>query len=579
MSESSIFPKRQRLGEILVARDLVTLEQLEAALDYQRDNGVFLGQALVSLGMLTPRALGPYMRDLTTFPFVELSSYSINLEVARALPEEFVREKMALPFDQNDVEVYVAMVKPLDLALVDNIRTRLKRRVRPHLVFQSDLEDAIGKVFSGREKVQLVLSEMSNLDEIDVSVDELMAQAEEAPIVRLVNGITQAAILGGASDIHIEPQERNVRVRFRQDGLLYEQTQFSRQHLAAVISRIKIMAGMNIAERRKPQDGQISYRNGPACDVDLRVSILPQVYGESVVMRVLDKMAVRKSMVDLGMEDTLAGQAETLLKQPHGLILVTGPTGSGKTTTLYAMLNAINAEERKIITVEDPVEYHLPGVNQVQVNHGVGLTFAAGLRSIVRQDPDVVLVGEIRDRETAEVAIQAAMTGHLVLSTLHTNDAPGALVRLQNMGVEPFLISSAVIGVIAQRLVRTVCPACREQYHPSRAIRQLLGIAATDDDGATLSRGAGCSRCGQRGMKGRLAVFELMRLSSAISELALRGASGRELREQALADGMVSMRDYAIQQVLRGVTTPEEVTRVLFSPEEITEPQMQSRAA
>lgn len=567
-----IFRKPARLGEMLVARKVITSAQLQEALEHQRQHGVFLGEAFVSLGILPAATLGPYMKELTTYPFVELADYPIDVEISRLLPEAYARQKMALPFARKDDAIYVAMIKPLDLALVDDLRSRLKQRIVPHLVFRIDLEEAFGKVFTGQERVQSVLDEMSSAGavESDISVDELLVQAEEAPIVRLVNGITQAAMLSGASDIHIEPQEHTVRVRFREDGVLYEQTTFASQYLPAVVSRIKIMAGLNISERRKPQDGQIAYKGPLGKEVDLRVSLLPQVYGESVVMRVLDKQTVRRSLLDLGMETTLHKQVQNILMQPHGIILVTGPTGSGKTTTLYAMLNAINDMTRKIITVEDPVEYHLAGVNQVQVNPQIGLTFAAALRSIVRQDPDVILVGEIRDRETAEVAIQAAMTGHLVLSTLHTNDAPSALVRLQNIGIEPFLISSAVIGIMAQRLLRTVCPFCKKIAAAPATTLMAMGIPVTDAP-KFLAHGAGCSKCGGRGMKGRTAVYELMPMSGALGEMTLRGGSGRQLRDLAVTEGMRSMRDYAIEQALKGMTTMEEITRVLHSAESLGE--------
>ena len=578
--ETSGVRKPMRLGERLLADRLISVPQLTEALTYQQQHGVFLGEALVALKILPASTLGPYLRELTTYPFVELANASLALDVARLLPETYVRQRMALPFGRKDDAVCVAMVKPLDLALVDDLRSRLKQRIIPHLVFRMDLEEAIGKVFTGQERVQSVVDEIGSASEntdADASPDDLMAQAEQAPIVRLVHGIMQAAVLSGASDIHVEPRAGSIRVRFREDGLLYEQTTFPRQHLAAVVSRIKIMAGLNISERRKPQDGQITYREAEGREVDLRVSVLPQVYGESVVMRVLDKQTARRSLPDLGMEPGVYGQAQNLLRQPHGLLLVTGPTGSGKTTTLYAMLNHINSDERKIITIEDPVEYHLEGINQVQVNTRIGLTFSAGLRSIVRQDPDVILVGEIRDRETAETAIQAAMTGHLVLSTLHTNDAPSALVRLQNIGIEPFLISSAVIGVMAQRLLRTVCPHCKESVPASPTALLAMGLnpsAATPPP--LLARGRGCGKCGGRGMKGRTAVYELMPMSGALGETTLRGGSGRQLREQAIAEGMLPMRDYALKQALKGITTPQEIARVLHGGETLPEPDVKS---
>lgn len=409
-----------------------------------------------------------------------------------------------------------------------------------------------------------MLQEMdSQATEAELSTDELLGMAEDAPIVRLVNGLIQDAIAGGVSDIHIEPQETMVRVRFRQDGLLYDQMTLPRGHYAAVISRIKILAHMNIAERRRPQDGRFVIHGENGEVYDLRVSTIPVIYGEKVVMRLLKKTGILTSPDKLGLLPEQQAIFDRMTRQAYGILLVTGPTGSGKTTTLYSILNRINQTERNISTIEDPVEYHLNGVNQMQVMPQIGITFASGLRALMRQDPDVIMVGEIRDKETAETAIQAALTGHLVLSTLHTNDAPGAIVRLQNMGIEPFLISSALIGVIGQRLVRTICPHCREVFPPPPGLLDSLGIRLPNGFRPVLARGTGCPRCGGRGMRGRTALFELMPMSETLRQMALQQRPGSDLQRQARLEGMITMREAGLRRVVEGLTTPDELSRVL----------------
>jgi type IV pilus assembly protein PilB len=444
----------------------------------------------------------------------------------------------------------------------------LNRKIVPCLSFSSDFTEVINRIYDGKSAAQSVLDEIeeSAPAEPDLSLDDLVGMSEDAPIVRLVNSILHSAINSGASDIHIEPQEFVVRVRFRQDGILYDQMQFTRQHLAAVVSRLKVMARLNIAERRRPQDGRFVFKSENGSPYDLRVNLMPLIYGEKVVMRVLDKSGSFACVDKLGLFPEQRETFERFIQRPNGIVLVTGPTGSGKSTTLYAALNSINDSTRNINTVEDPVEFNLPGVNQVQVHHQIGMNFAAGLRALVRQDPDVIMVGEIRDKETAEIAIQAALTGHLVLSTLHTNDAPGALVRLQNMGVEPFLLSSAIIGVIGQRLLRTVCTNCKETEPAHTSILDAFGIKVHPlAPPPILASGAGCPKCGGRGMRGRTAVYELMPMSETLRDLTLKRCAGAQLREQAIAEGMLTMRESGLRKALEGYTTLEEVTRVLFS--------------
>ena len=557
------------LGEQMVARGMISESQLQQAHEQQRQKGSSLVQALITLGFVKISTLTPSIEEITGFPFIDLSDCSINPDTVRRIPELLERRKRLLPFADDGDDTHVAMADPFDLAAIDDLQARLNRRIIPFMALDDDIEDAISRIYDASQKTQSVLDEIAGGLEADpdLSIDELMDMAEDAPIVRLVNSIILSAVGCGASDIHIEPQESSVRVRFRLDGLLYEQTTIPKTHLKAVVSRIKIVGNMNIAERRRPQDGRFSIRSETGSDYDLRVSIMPVVHGEKVVMRVLAKSSSFGNKDRLGFFPEQKLVFESFIRRPYGIILVTGPTGSGKSTTLFAALNSINDAEKNINTVEDPVEYDLPGANQMQMNAKIGVTFAAGLRTLLRQDPDVIMVGEIRDKETAEIAIQAALTGHLVLSTLHTNDAPGALTRLQNMGVEPFLVSSAVLGVIGQRLLRTVCPFCKTRKQATQAMVDSMGIPLVNGQLPMLTHGVGCQKCNNRGMKGRTAVYEVMPISDVVRDMVLRECAGSQLHAQAVAEGMMTMRQAALRKVTDGITTPEEVARVLFSSE------------
>lgn len=567
MVTMEVKPYKLPLGERLVAQGLITDRQLVQALDYQKETHTFLGQALVSLGFLTMAAVGPILEETSGFPYVDLSATEIDVEAARLLPETVSREKRVLLFAATETTARVAMMDPLNLTLVDDLRGRLHKRIFPYVVFENDLMDATGRVYDIRQRTQKVLDEIAEAPSADpeLSVDALINMAEDAPIVRLVYSLIQSAVSSGASDLHIEPQEKSVRIRFRQDGVLYEQATIPRQHLAAVASRIKIMAQMNIAERRRPQDGRIAFHAANGLQYDLRVSSLPLIHGEKIVMRVLPKNSSFANSATLGLFPAQKEIFEKFIRQSHGLMLVTGPTGSGKSTTLFAALNQINDSTRNINTVEDPVEYNVPGVNQMQINSAIGVTFAAGLRTLLRQDPDVVMVGEIRDRETAEMAVQAALTGHLVLSTLHTNSAAGALTRLLNMGIEPFLITSSLIGAIGQRLLRTICPHCREPRPVDRVKLAALGEIPDAKIPDTLPVGRGCEKCGGRGMKGRTAVYELMPMTDTIREMVMNGAATETIHHQAVAAGMLTMRNAGLEKVLNGQVAPDELLRVLFS--------------
>ncbi len=560
---------RLRFGERLQAAHVITGEQLNQTLEYQRHTRLPFGEALVAQGIKTAGEVGPHLGRAIGFPFVDIAECDIDTSLAQRVPEEIARRKMLLPFANVEQVIHVAMADPLDVVAVDDLRVRLRSHIEPHLAFRRDLLEAINRIYDVRLKTQSVLDEMGDDTQAQaaLSVDDLVGLAEDAPIVRLVNNIIHAATNSGASDIHIEPQEHSVRVRFRQDGLLHEQMNFPLHHLAAVVSRIKIVAKMDIAEHRRPQDGRFVAADDNGNGFDFRVSVIPLIHGEKIVMRVLSKSGTFSGATQLGFYPEQLEQFRAFIAQPHGILLVTGPTGSGKSTTLVGGLTEINDATRNINTVEDPVEYHLPGVNQMQVNAKIGVTFASGLRTLVRQDPDVIMVGEIRDRETAEIAVQAALTGHLVLSTLHTNDAPGALVRLQNMGVEPFLITSAVIGVVAQRLLRQICPFCKEAHMVSAATAKSLGLPFEEGKPPLLAKGRGCVKCGGRGMKGRTAVYEIMTMTDSLRDLVLSGAPSSQIKEQAIADGMVTLRQAAQRKVMEGITTPEEMLRVLFLEE------------
>lgn len=555
----------KQLGQRLLADGLIYEEQLALALERQRLTGEFLGEAIVSLGFQSSARMGGYLEKLIGFPFVDIANHTVDSNAARKIPQSMIGAKHVLAFKEEGGALYVAMADPLNLSLVDELRSLYKGNIVSCLAWRSDIADAAKRIFEVRSRAQEVLDRMNS--DGSESIEALAGMAKEAPIVRLVEGILSSAVSAGASDLHIEPQESCVRVRFRIDGILYEHMTIPLEHLPASISRIKILSSLDIAERRRPQDGRFSTQDDKGNDYEVRLSVMPTVYGEKACMRLLAQRSSSVSLDSLGFFPEQKEIFEGFLRRGHGILLVTGPTGSGKTTSLYAALHHINDSKLNINTIEDPVEYRLEGVNQVQVNPKIGVTFANGLRTLVRQDPDVILVGEIRDAETAEIAIQAALTGHLVLSTLHTNDAPGALVRLQNMGVEPFLISSAVIGVVGQRLVRTVCPTCKVLSEASPELVAALDLQWSEAKPPQVAHGKGCSRCRGRGMLGRTAVHEVMKMSDSIRKLTLSSAPSEEIYGCAVREGMTTMRAAGIRKILDLTVSPEEIARVL-APEE-----------
>ncbi len=563
--------KEKKLGEILLTRRTITEEDLEKALAEQLQTKAFLGQILLRRGAISKQDLAQAVEDQLGVPAVELGETAIPGELGSLLPESFVRTYRVVPFKLEDDVMHVAMSDPLNVSSIESMRLVTGLEVRAFFAPEEDVLLATNQLFDGRVAAYKAIEDTSGLQDDEtnsVTVRDLERMVEDAPVVRLVDSIVQGAISGSASDIHVEPRERDVRVRYRVDGILYDMMQIPKRLQAAVISRIKIMAGMNIAERRLPQDGRIAVANNGG-DYDLRVSTLLTVFGEKVVMRILDKSSVLLQLEDLGFLPEQQTVVESLIAKPYGMVLSTGPTGSGKTTSLYTALNRVNREDFNIVTIEDPVEYQLANVNQSQVNVPANITFARGLRAILRQDPDVIMVGEIRDLETAEIAVQAALTGHLVFSSLHTNDAASALPRLLDMGVEPFLIASSVIGVIGQRLLRVVCRSCRTTYHPDSNILDQLGVPQEDrGDHLLFSRGAGCPACSNRGYRGRTGVFEVLRVTDAIKRLVMEGRSALDVRDAAVAEGMVLMQQSGVRQLLDGATTPEEVLRVLYVQEE-----------
>jgi len=568
MNATSLAVEHRRLGEILVDSGKVSADDLGRALELQKQSSERLGKLLANLGMVAERDLLVALGQQLHLPLIDASEFPAISPDIKALSPRFMRSGKFFPFDQRDDQLCVAVADPLDHETLESIRLATGKRPIVYLASETQILDAIEKFYGAgvNSLGRLVESFGQSEEEAGLAagedVEQLRDLALEAPVIRLVNLLITRAVEGRASDIHIEPMERELRVRFRIDGVLYPVEGPPRQMTAAVISRIKLMAKLNIAERRLPQDGGIRLKV-LAKDIDLRVSTLPTIYGESVVMRILDRSDNKLlNLEKLGFMAGLLERMQKLTAHPHGILLVTGPTGSGKTTTLYGALGQINQTDKKILTLEDPIEYQTPGVNQIQVNPQIGLTFAAGLRHIVRQDPDVIMVGEIRDLETAEIAIRAALTGHLVFSTLHTNDAPSAITRLIDMGVPSYLLSSSIIAVLAQRLVRVLCPRCRQPTElPSEAFAALDCVKAASG-GFRAYRAAGCSECREIGFRSRIGIFELMEVNEELQRLIVRNSEANDLRVIARKNGMKTLREDGLEKVLAGVTTIEEVLRV-----------------
>jgi type IV pilus assembly protein PilB len=556
---------RKTLSEFLTDEKVISAAQLQTARMEAEKTGEALSHVLMRLGMAPEQKVQQYYTEYCGIPLADLKK--IDPQAITLIPEMSARRYHLIPLHQREKKLQIAMSDPLNIIVADEIKFRTGLEIEIAVARDSDIITAINQHYGGSGTVNEILKDIDpkslHIGEEEADLSKLQSLAEEAPIIKLVNTLISQAFRDRASDIHVEPDENILRVRHRIDGILYDVATLPKYLQPAVTSRIKIMAEMNIAVKRAPQDGrfQINIEGAP---IDTRVSTFPTIYGENVVMRLLDARSILMSLEDLGFPAMVLKQFKELIKLPYGIILVTGPTGSGKTTTLYAALNTLNSPKKNIMTVEDPVEYHLFGIRQAQINVKAGLTFASGLKSILRQDPDIIMVGEIRDLETAEIAVHAALTGHLVLSTLHTNDAPSALTRLIDMGVEPFLISSSVIGVLAQRLVRTICKNCKEPYTPFPETLTELG-ADLPDKNVTFYAGKGCDVCKGIGFKERSGIFELLVMNDAIKEMVIAKSSVSLIRKKAAEAGMTTLRRSGIEKVLKGVTTIDEVMQVTVS--------------
>ncbi len=566
-----------KLGEMLIKAGLLTPQKLQEALEYQKTNGGKLGVNLVKLGFVKEEDITRVLSQQYGVPAVNLSKLEIDDGVVKLIPSEVAQKYLIMPVSRTGATITIAMVDPTNVFAMDDIKFMTGYNVEPVVASELAIKEAIDRYYGSIHALELkkVMDEMAkdeqtqeNLelmeDEEDVDLAKLEAASEEAPVVRLVNLILTDSIKRAASDIHIEPYEKDFRVRFRIDGVLYEIMQPPMKLRDAIISRLKIMAKLDISEKRLPQDGRIKIKmklQGKNKEMDYRVSVLPTLFGEKIVLRLLDKENLMLDMTRLGFEQESLNKFEKAIFKPYGMVLVTGPTGSGKTNTLYSSISRVNTPETNIMTAEDPVEFNLHGINQVQMKEQIGLNFAAALRSFLRQDPNIILVGEIRDFETAEIAVKAALTGHLVLSTLHTNDAPSTINRLMNMGIEPYLVATSVHLIAAQRLVRRVCKDCKEEVSmPPQALVDI-GFGADDAKSVKLYKGRGCGTCNNTGYKGRVGLYEVMEIGESLREMILTGASSVELKNKAVEDGMISLRGSGLRKIKAGQTTVEEVVR------------------
>jgi type IV pilus assembly protein PilB len=565
-----------KIGEFLVRSNLIDQDQLDKALEEQKQTGGRIGEHLIRLGFVTEEDILDCLSQQYGVPSINLRHFEIDESIIRLIPADVARKYQFIPVSKTGATLTVAMADPTNVFAMDDITFITGYRVEPVVASEEALREAIDKYYGTTHALELkkvmedlqtvedsaleVLEEEEDLDDIT----DLEASADEAPVVRLVNLVLTDALKRGASDIHIEPYEKTYRVRFRVDGVLSEVMNPPMKLKEAIASRIKILSKLDIAEKRLPQDGRIRIKmkfQGKLKELDFRVSTVPTMHGEKIVMRLLDRDTLMLDMTKLGFEKGSLKNFEEAIFKPYGMVLVTGPTGSGKTNTLYSALSRINTPEVNILTAEDPVEFQLAGVNQVQMKEAIGLNFAAALRSFLRQDPNIVLVGEIRDFETAEIAIKAALTGHLVMSTLHTNDAPSSINRLMNMGIEPFLVATSVNLICAQRLIRRICQNCKQEEDvPVQALLNI-GFSETEAPNIQLYKGRGCEQCNQRGYRGRIGLYEVMEVSEDVRELILSGASAVELRRKALEEGMIGLRHSGLQKIRDGITTIEEVVR------------------
>ena len=554
--------RKKKLGELLLAGGSITEKQLEHALSEQKAKGKRLGETLINLGYITERQVLLTLEKQLDIPYIYLTQEDIKDSAIKLVPLFLAERYNIVPIRLEGNSIVIAMNDPTNFYAIDDVRMVSGLDVVPVLATARDISEAIGKHYGVKGRVEKAVSKLQD-EHVTATVRDLADTTDNAPIVSIVNSLLDQAVQDKASDIHIEPEEKVLRVRFRVDGVLREVISFPKNIQAAILSRIKIMAEMDIAEKRLPQDGRIKLTKQKS-EIDIRVSSMPTILGEKIVMRILDKSAMDIKLNELGFTERNMVLYKDMFDSAYGLVLVTGPTGSGKSTTLYSTLLSINDIEKNIITIEDPVEYRIPGVNQIAINNKAGLTFASALRTILRQDPDIIMVGEVRDKETAEITINAALTGHLVFSTLHTNDAAGAITRLIDMGVEPFLIVSSLRGVIAQRLVRKICPDCKKEYIPAADSKERLYLGKGPNEPLMLWKGEGCAHCTYTGYKGRMAIHEVMPIFPEMRSLIIGNATGNEIFAMARQKGAKNMREDGIIKVMEGKTTIDELIRVSY---------------
>ncbi|HML96016.1 MAG TPA: type IV-A pilus assembly ATPase PilB [Thermodesulfobacteriota bacterium] len=570
-----------QMGDILIKEDVINLDQLKTAIQEQRETGKRLGETLLNLGYIDEHQLVAYLSKQYGVPAINLDQFDISHDILKSVTRETAIKHKLIPISKSGSTLVVAMSDPSNIFAVDDLKFATGNNIEVVVTSERSIRNAIERFYGSqqewedaqkaRESTAAVDRLLGDLDDFlieisgeeNIDINDLEKASEEAPVIKLVNHLLMDSIRKGASDIHIEPYEKELRVRYRIDGVLYDIMRPPLKLKNAVTSRIKVMSNLDIAERRLPQDGRIKVKLGQGRTMEYRVSVVPTLFGEKVVMRILDKESLKLDLTKLGFYDQQLDVFKKSIYQPYGMVLITGPTGSGKTTTLYSSLMDLNRTDVNISTAEDPVEYSLPGINQVQVHEEIGLTFASCLRSFLRQDPDVILVGEIRDYETAEIAIKSALTGHLVLSTLHTNDAPSTITRLLNMGVEPFLVTASLNSIVAQRLVRVACSSCKQQVDVPPQLLIDLGVSPKDVSDFVVYKGVGegCKTCSGTGYKGRLAVFEVMEINEELKEFILSGASALEIKREAIRQGMMTLRQSALVKLKQGITTIEEVVR------------------
>lgn len=572
---------KKRMGDILIKEDVINLDQLKTAIEQQKNSGKRLGEALLNLGYIDENQLVAYLSKQYGVPAVNLEQFDLTSEILKIVPRESAIKHRLIPINKYDGTIVVAMSDPSNIFAVDDLKFATGQNIEVVVTSERSIKKSIEKYYGSQEKwddsvkaqesSEAVDRLMEDLDEFDlelyksddINVSDLEKASEEAPVIKLVNFILTDAIRKGASDIHVEPYEKSLRIRYRIDGVLYDVLEPPLKLKNAISSRIKIMSDLDIAERRLPQDGRIKVRVEKNKTMEYRVSVAPTIFGEKVVLRILDKDSLQLDLRKLGFEEQQLEKFKESIYQPYGMVLITGPTGSGKTTSLYSALIELNKIDVNISTAEDPVEYSLDGINQVQVHDAIGLSFAACLRAFLRQDPDIILVGEVRDYETAEIAIKAALTGHLVLSTLHTNDAPSTITRLLNMGVEPFLVTASLNSIVAQRLVRKNCPDCSEKIDIAPQVLIDLGVSPKEVEEYEVYKGVGegCSNCSGTGYRGRIAIYEVMLITEELKEFILSGASALEIKREAMRQGMRTLRQSALDKLKLGITTTEEVVR------------------